>query len=176
MSAGQVLLESRKFRVERFALTGRDGVARPHDLIIHPGAAVILPRLDDGRLLFIRNYRLAAQRELLELPAGTLDPPETPLDCARRELTEETGYVAARIEPLLSYYSTPGICNERMHAFLATGLTPGPARLEPDEHIQPQPLTIEEALRSARDGRIQDAKSLVTLLYYDRFVRGLERS
>lgn len=177
--SGQVLLESRKFRVERLQLTGHDGVSRPHDLIVHPGAAVILPCLDDGQLLFIRNYRFAVQRELLELPAGTLDAPggkpEAPIDCARRELTEETGYVAAHVRPLISFYSTPGICNEAMHAFLATGLTPGPTRLEPDEHIRPQPLTLDEALAAARDGGIQDAKSLVTLLYFDRFVRGSER-
>ena len=165
------LLEAKKFRVERreFEVNGRHLV---HDIVVHPGAAVILPIMPDGRLAMIYNYRVATGGELLELPAGTLDPGENPLTCADRELTEETGFRAGRIVPLVSFYSSPGIVSERLHAFLATELTPGPTAHEGTEQIRPAPLTLDEALRAIHDGRICDGKSIVALLFYERFVRG----
>ncbi len=171
MSDPDLVFRGRKFRVERRAVPDRDGRERLYDLVVHPGAAVVLPILDDGRVLLTRNYRFAVDRELLELPAGTLEPPEPPIDCARRELAEETGYRAARVEPLLTFYSTPGICNEHMHAFVATGLSPGPTALEPGERIAAAPMTWPETLAAIRNGRIVDAKTLVTLLYYDAFAQ-----
>jgi len=132
---------------------------------------VILPLLADGRVVLIRNERPAVEAELLELPAGTLDPPEPAIECARRELTEETGYRAGRLEPLVSFYSTPGICNEHMHAFVARELTPGETEHEPSERIRVTPMEYEDTLRAIGDGRIVDAKTMVTLLYYDRYVR-----
>lgn len=145
---------------------------RATDIVVHPGAAVILPILDDGRIVMIRNHRITIERELLELPAGTLDPPEPPLECARRELAEETGYTAARLDPLVSFYATPGFCTEQMHAFAATGLTPGAPRHEPGERIRVTPMALEAAIAAVGDGRICDAKTMVTLLYYDRFGQG----
>jgi ADP-ribose pyrophosphatase len=139
--------------------------------IEHPGAAAILPILPDGRALLIAHHRPAVNQELLELPAGTLDPDETPLECARRELAEETGYRAATLEPLVSFYSTPGICNERLHVFVATNLTPGPTNLGPSEFIRPVPMTIADALDAIHTGRIADGKTIIGLLYYDRFNR-----
>jgi ADP-ribose pyrophosphatase len=140
-------------------------------VIVHPGAAVILPLLDDGSVVLIRNRRIATGQTLLELPAGTLEPPEPPIECARRELEEETGYRAARLVELLRFYSAPGFCNELLHAFVATGLTPGRTALEAGEQIETEPQPFEDALRAIRDGRIIDAKTIATLLYYDRFGR-----
>jgi ADP-ribose pyrophosphatase len=171
MAVRTLAFTARKFRVERLDVPAADGSTHTYEVVVHPGAAVILPLLADGRVVLIRNERPAVEAELLELPAGTLDPSEPAIECARRELTEETGYRAGRLEPLVSFYSTPGICNEHMHAFVATELTPGETEHEPTERIRVTPMEYAEALRAIGDGRIVDAKTMVTLLYYDRYVR-----
>lgn len=164
----ETVFEGYRFRVERrrFRVGERSHV---HDIVVHPGAAVILPLLPDGQVVLIHNYRVAAGGELLELPAGTLDPGEAPEVCAARELAEETGYRAGRLVPLVTFYSTPGILTERMHAYLATELTPGPTAHESGEHIRVRPMPRAAALDAVRTGRIVDAKTILTLLYYDRF-------
>jgi ADP-ribose pyrophosphatase len=166
--------EAKKFRVERLDVPAADGTVHTYDIVTHSGAAVVLPLLDDGRVVLIHNHRPAVDAQLLELPAGTLDDAEPPIECARRELAEETGYRAGRLEPLVSFYSTPGICNERLHAFLATDLTPGRTQHEPTERIRVVPLEYAEAMQAIGDSRIVDAKTMVTLLYYDRYIRGRE--
>lgn len=176
----ELLLTARKFRVERrpYVINGRP---HPLEVIVHPGAAVVLPILDDGRIVLIRNRRPVLDGEaLLEVPAGTLDDGEEPLICARRELAEETGYRAERFTLLTSFYSSPGIMTERMHVFLATGLTPGPTALEPGEEIAVEATPLADALAAVREGRIQDGKTIITLLYYACFRRdgsatGVER-
>jgi ADP-ribose pyrophosphatase len=166
---GEVVFKSRRFSIRRRHRPARDGTVHTHDIVEHPGAAVILPLLDDGRVVLISNYRTALGRELLELPAGTLDPPESPLECARRELTEETGYEAGTLEPLVAFYSTPGICTEHMHVFVARKLQPGPQRLGAGEEIRLEPMEYAQALRAIGEGWIEDAKTMLALLYYDRY-------
>jgi ADP-ribose pyrophosphatase len=166
-----IVYRGAKFRVEQHPVTDRHGNERRYDLVAHPGAAVVLPLLADGRVLLIRHYRFAVDQKLPELPAGTLDPRENPVECARRELAEETGYRAGRVEPLVSFYSTPGICNERLHAFVASELEPGETDREPGERIENVPMEYAEALRAIAETRITDGKTILTLLYYDRFVR-----
>ncbi len=166
----EVVFRGRKFRVERRICAVGDG-RHLFEIVEHPGAAVILPVLDDGRIVLIHNYRVAVGAELLELPAGTLDDGERPEACAGRELSEETGYRAGRLTPLVSFYSSPGVFTERMHSFLATELTAGSAAHESGEQIRVSPMTLGDALDAVRTGRIVDAKTIVTLLYYDRFVR-----
>jgi ADP-ribose pyrophosphatase len=167
----ELLFQGRRFSVYRYPASGSDGALHAHEVVVHPGAAVILPLLAGDRVLLIANERVAVGRELLELPAGTLDPPETPLECARRELAEETGYQAGRLEPLLCLYSSPGICTELLHAFVATELTPGPTRLDAGEQIRLVPMPYGEALAAIGQKRIVDAKTIATLLYYDCFAR-----
>jgi len=167
----EVVFEGRRFRVERrrFELDGRP---HAHDIVVHPGAAVALPLLDDGRVVLIRNRRIAVDQELIELPAGTLDPGESPLECAGRELAEETGYRAGCLRPLVTLYSSPGIMTERMYAFLATQLQPGPAARESTEQIVVVEMPLDEVLSAIHAGRITDGKTVATVLFYDRFVRG----
>ncbi len=162
------LLVTRRFRVVRHRETGADG--RPHvkDTVQHPGAVAILPLLDDGRVCLIRNYRVAVGRTLIELPAGTLEPGEDPAVTASRELIEETGYHARNVEKIREFTMSPGILNERMYLFLARGLTPGERALEAGEQIESLVVPWSEAMRMVFDGTIEDAKTLVGLMYYDR--------
>ena len=134
-------------------------------------AVAILPVLDDGRIVLIENYRVSSRQTLVELPAGTLEPGEDPQQAAVRELAEETGYRAGRIQPLTVFYTSPGILDELMHLYLATAVVPGATSLDPGEDIRPLVVTLGEALEMVRDGRIRDGKSLAGLLYYDKFCR-----
>ncbi len=164
----ELLLTTPRFRVVRHIQRLVDGTLHPRETVVHPGAVAVLPLLDDGRICLIRNYRIAVDEELIELPAGTINPGEDPLETARRELAEETGYQAARFERLHEFWISPGILNERMHLMLATGLQAGPAALEQGEQIQTLLVEWEEALAMVADRRIRDAKTLFGLLYYDR--------
>ncbi|RMF76056.1 MAG: NUDIX hydrolase [Planctomycetota bacterium] len=169
MPTGRVILQARKFRVEQF---DRPGAARvpPRYVVRHPGATVVLPILDSGEIVMIRNHRVSIDAELLELPAGTLEASEPPIDCARRELAEETGYSAARLTPLFRFYSSPGFCDERLHAFVALDLTPGRQHLDAGEEITVVRLAYSDAMHAIESGEIADGKTIATLLYYDRYV------
>ncbi len=166
MSDSIILFQGKIFRVERTTQVMPDGSEHERQVVRHPGAVVILPLLDDGRICLLRNFRAAVGERLIELPAGTLEVGEDPARAARRELAEETGYRAGRIEPLLTFFSSPGIFDERMHLFLADRLQPGETALEAGEDIESLLCTREEALEMVRRGEIRDAKTLVGLLYY----------
>ncbi len=162
----EVLLSARRFRVERRVVDvpGRGPVSR--EVVVHPGAVLILPVLSDAEVVMIHNYRFAVGRELLELPAGTLEPPEPPEACAARELEEETGYVAGRIERLCAFYTTPGFTDELMHVFAARDLRRTAQRLEGGEQIRVEVMPLSEALAATLDGRIVDAKTIAALHLY----------
>ncbi|GMV98613.1 MAG: hypothetical protein AMXMBFR83_29620 [Phycisphaerae bacterium] len=163
---GDVLLTSRRFRVERreFDLPGK-GLVR-QELIVHPGSVLIVPMLDVDQVVLIRNFRYSAERELLELPAGTLEPGEQPVACAARELEEEAGYVAERLDPLCAFYTAPGLTTEYMHVSLATGLRRTAQRLDPTEQIRVEVMSLPAALAATCDGRIIDAKTIAALHVY----------
>lgn len=141
-----------------------DGARTTLDVVEHPGAAVLVPILDDGRIVLVYQLRVAAGGMLYELPAGTLEKGEPPAATARRELREETGYRARRLRKIAEFFSAPGFCTERMHVYVATGLAPDPAEGDEDERIRVRPVAARLALRMARDGRIRDAKSIAGLL------------
>ena len=169
MTRPELLFEGRRFCVERVIQVTPDGTEHVREVVRHPGAVTILPVLDDGRVCFVRNFRPAVDRTLIELPAGTREPGEDPAETARRELAEETGYRAENIELLATFYMSPGILDEEMHLYLATSLKPGTMALDPGEDLQPWPATWKEAMRMVQDGRIRDAKTLAGLLYYGAF-------
>jgi len=143
-----------------------DGEVVRRDLFEYPGAAVVLPVLDDGSIMLIRNYRFAVDEHLLELPAGLLEPGEDPALCAERELIEETGYRADRMERLGQFYTGPGTTDETMHAFLATGLTVGEQNLEAYEEIEVEVFRADKVRAMVGDGTIHDAKTIAALGMY----------
>jgi ADP-ribose pyrophosphatase len=164
------------FRGPRWSLVSRSepsraGRSRRRAVIVHPGSVVVLPWLDDGRVVLIRNERVSVGRALLELPAGTRELHEDPSGCAARELREETGYEATELASLTEFFLAPGSSDERMEAFVARGLREAGQRLEDDERITVVPTPWDECLAMARDGRIADAKTLAVLLYWAAFRR-----
>ena len=134
------------------------------DLVRHPGAAAVVPFLDENRILMIRQYRFATGGEILEIPAGKLDPGETPETCAARELLEETGYRAGRLEKLGAIWTSPGFTNEVIHLYSAFDLEVAEQQLEPDEIIELVPMPLTQALETIRRSAIFDAKSATALL------------
>jgi ADP-ribose pyrophosphatase len=144
-----------------------DGSTGELEMIRHSGASAIVPILENDRLdpeiLLIRQYRYAAGGYVFEIPAGRLDDNETPEDCARRELQEETGYMATRMRHLATIYTTPGFTDERIHLFAGEGLTAGKDKREPDEFLELHPVLLSKALDMIRAGEIIDGKTIAGL-------------
>jgi ADP-ribose pyrophosphatase len=154
-----------------------DGSVGELEMIRHPGASAVVPFLsepmgDDPQVMLIRQYRYATNGYVYEVPAGRLNPGETPEDCARRELEEETGCRAQRIERLTSIYTTPGFTNEVIHLFTAFGLTSGQVHRDVDEFLEVKTLPMSEVLAMISRGEIVDAKSIVGLLFVAGFRLG----
>jgi ADP-ribose pyrophosphatase len=166
--ARQIVHRGRKIQVAIDVSTGPDGREVRRDMIFHPGAVVILPVVDQDHICLLRNYRFVIGETLWELPAGTLEPNEALEHAARRELLEETGYGAARWRSLGYLYASPGVLDEKLHLFVAEDLTPGTARPEADEQLEPQIVDWSKALAMALDGTIKDAKTITSILLWDR--------
>jgi len=166
----KILLTTDRFRVvEHFIETSSGQPTVKKQVIIHPGAVVIIPIVDEDRVCLIRNFRVAVGKKLIELPAGTLDRgDEPPQLTAVRELKEETGFRAQHWRELPAFFMSPGILNERMHLYVAEGLTLGEPAREPGEEIENLIVDWKEAVRMAEVGEIEDAKSLVAILLWDR--------
>jgi ADP-ribose pyrophosphatase len=155
-----VLHRYRIFAIVEQALRLPSGRTVVRQVVQHPGAVVIMPQLADGRLVLIAQYRFAVGETLLEFPAGTLEPGEAPLECARRELIEETGYRADHWRALGIIYPSPGYSDEQQHLFVASGLVPDPAAGDEDEILEVKRLTVQEVERAMADGALVDAKSI----------------
>jgi ADP-ribose diphosphatase len=143
-----------------------NGRESTREIVRHPGAVVLVVVDDQERLLLVRQYRRAADRDLLELPAGTRERGEDAAITAARELGEETGYRAGRIERLGGFFSAPGFCTEYLECYLCTDLRPGELHPEEDEDLQLERLSLDEAWAAAAAGEINDAKTLAGLLLY----------
>ena len=164
----ELLLTTSKFRVTRETVTAGAGKTKTREIVRHSGACVIVPLLDDGRVCLIRNWRIAVGKTLIELPAGTLEPPEPPHVAAERELMEETGYRAAKIEFLHAFFLSPGILDEKMHLYLASGLAAGETAREEGEEIENWLVPWDEAIAMIFRREIEDAKTIVGLWWVDR--------
>ena len=164
----RVLVETKRFTAVEQTLQRPDGAVATLQYIEHPGSVAILPLVDDDHLCLIRSRRLTVDETLIEVPAGTREPDEPALETARRELAEETGYRAGRMEELLSYYPSPGISNERMWVYAAHDLTPGDPAREDNEEIENLVVSWPEALAMIDRGEIRDGKTLVAILMWER--------
>jgi ADP-ribose diphosphatase len=157
------------FSVRRDRVREPGGVEVARDVVVHFGSVVLLPVLPGRRILLVRQYRHAVGEFLWELAAGRIEPGESPLAAARRELREETGYVARHCRRLIKFFPTPGFVSERMVVYVASGLRPGPALPEADERITARAFRLSELERWIRRGRLRDGKSIAAILYYARF-------
>ncbi len=162
----ELLLSTSRFSVERRVYAGADGRSITREVVVHPGAVVILPILDARQIVMIRNFRHTVEQELWELPAGTAEPNEAAIDTARRELEEETGYRAGTMTPLTEFYTSPGVLTERMFAFVATELKSVGQRLEVGERIVAEVVELERACRWLVNGELRDGKTIAVLGTY----------
>ncbi len=154
-----------------------NGTVGELEMVRHSGASAVVPFLGDPRgpdpeILLIRQYRYAADGFIYEIPAGRLEPDEPPVDCARRELHEETGCTATELDHVYTMYTTPGFTDERIHLFIATGLVRGVSALESDEFVEVTPFPMSEVLVMIREGVISDAKTALAVLYVAGFRHG----
>lgn len=149
-----------------------DGQQAAREFIVHPGAVMVVPLLDDGRLLLERQYRHPLDRVMLEFPAGKLDPNETPLACAQRELREETGYRASSWAYAGVLHNAIAYSTEGIHVLFARGLKPGPRQLDAGEFLDLVTLSASELDAAARSGELTDAKTLIGLLWLQRWQAG----
>ncbi|MBA4016709.1 MAG: NUDIX hydrolase [Pirellula sp.] len=176
MNDDELLHLADRFRVVRRRRQTDDGREFSRQVILHPGAVAIVAVVDAEHVCLIRNYRVAVERELIEVPAGTLEVGEPPAATARRELEEETGYIAGRLEPLTELLMSPGILNERIYVFVAGDLQPGPAQREANEEIQNYIVRLDDAMAMIERGEIEDAKTIAALLLYDRRRASIRRT
>jgi len=166
----ETLYHGRAFNVRRDEIRLPDGKTARLEIVDHVGAVTLVPVDDQNRVWFVRQYRHPAGEVLLELPAGMIELGEAPLECARREIREETGMAAGRIEPVGEFYLAPGYSTEFMHVFLARDLRPDPLPGDADEFISVEPIPLEVVLQMIENGKIHDAKTLAALMLAKRYL------
>jgi len=166
VTASEPIFAGRAFKVRIDTVQRSDGRAHRIEIVDHPGAITLVPMDAEGRLHFVRQYRHSTLEVMLELPAGTLDPEEDPVDCARRECREEIGMAPQTLERLGGFFLAPGYSTEYLHIYLATQLTSAPLAPDEDEDLRVERLTLEQAEALARSGELHDAKSLAALYLY----------
>jgi len=170
------LYTGKVINLDRDTVRFPDGSTGQLEMVRHPGASAVValldePRAPDPRVLLIKQFRHAADNFIWEIPAGRLDPGETPSTCAQRELEEETGMSADVLARLTTIYTTPGFTDEKIHIFLATGMKPGKHRREPDEFMEVHTKRWTEVMAMTRTGEIKDGKTLAGLMYVECFRR-----
>jgi ADP-ribose pyrophosphatase len=168
LKKGEILLQGPFFALRRYRVGYPTGEEKERIILEHPGAAAAIPLLPGGRVLMVKQYRAAAGRETLEIPAGKLEPGETPEESIRRELVEETGYRAGKLRHLRSYYPSLGISEEIIHVFLAEDLAPAGDALGGETGLEPVILPLAEVREKIETGEILDSKTIIA-------VRELER-
>ena len=168
----EIVHVGRRIQVAVDTTTAPDGTVIKRDMVFHPGAVVILPVLDAEHVVLLRNHRFVMGETLWDCPAGTVEPNESLLDCAKRELIEESGYTAEKWTSLGYLYASPGLIDEKLHLFVAEGLTPGEMKPEADEQLEPVTVPFAEAIRMCLSWEIKDAKTITSLLLWERRHRG----
>ena len=170
--ARESIFEGRILHVQKWQVTLPNGGTAPREIVVHNGAAAIVPVYEDGTTLLVRQHRVAADRITLEIPAGKLDSAqEDPYDCAVRELREETGLTAGRMTLMTSLLTTPGFCTEKIAIYLAQELTQGDTHPDEDEFLGLVRMPLDEAIDMVMRGDIRDAKTISGLLMAREHIR-----
>ncbi len=163
-------LDTVRFQVRLTEVPKRGGGTRTYGFLATADAVVVVPVLSDGRVVLIKNRRIACEQMLWEVPAGTIEAGEDPAVCALREVEEETGYQAQKVTPIHGFFGCPGMVSEFLYAFVAEGLEKTEQNLDDTEEIEVHPMPLAQALDMIKDGTLKDAKSIATLLYYATFM------
>jgi len=168
----ETVFQGKLMHAKRDVVRLHNGHETTREYIVHPGAVLIVPLLDDGRLVFERQFRYPLHRAFIELPAGKIDPNEDPLQTGKRELQEETGYTAREWQLLATMHPCIGYSNERILIYLATGLQDGRHQLDIDESLEVFTMTLEEAMAAMQRGEITDGKTMVALFWAEKHLSG----
>lgn len=169
---GEVVYNGHFLKVQRDRVRLPDGKVSEREYIKHPGAVVILPLFEDGSVLLERQYRYPLDRVFIEFPAGKIDPNEAPLDCAKRELQEETGYTASDWKFLCTIHNAIAYSDEHLDIFLARGLTAGERKLDDGEFLETFKATVPEMLDWVREGKITDVKTVIGTFWLEKILSG----
>jgi ADP-ribose pyrophosphatase len=162
----ETIYDGRLFKLVKEKVRIYNGKEKTREIVVHPGAVALVVVDNEGKLILVRQYRRAAEKVLLEIPAGTREPNEDAETCAIRETQEETGYLPRKVERLGGFYSAPGFCTEYLHLYLLTDLSENHMDADDDENIEVVRLTVEEAIAAIARGEICDAKSICGILLY----------
>lgn len=168
----ETLFEGSFLRARRDTVQLPNGHTSTREYIVHPGAVVVVPLLDDGRVLAVRQYRYPVGRVMLEFPAGKLDPGEDTLECGQRELLEETGYRGGEWARAGAMHVAIAYSTEIIHIFFARGLQPGQVQLDADEFVELHPMTLDDLYAACRDGAVTDSKTLACTLWLQNVLSG----
>lgn len=168
--SSETIYDGRIIKVKVDEVLLPNGRTAKREIVNHQGAVAVLALTDDGKMIAVRQFRKPLERSIVEIPAGKLEAGEDPLACARRELKEETGYVAKTLTHMSSFYTSPGFADELLHLYLAEGLVPGQVRPDEDEFVEVLHLTLEEAQRLHQSGDIRDAKTVLALFAWENRV------
>ncbi|EPZ48918.1 NUDIX hydrolase [Alicyclobacillus acidoterrestris] len=160
------LFTGRMIGLKKLTVELPNGRQSTREVVVHPGAVAILAEPVPDEVILVRQYRKACETSLWEIPAGKLEPGEEPMAAARRELSEETGYTAGRLEKIYQFYTSPGFANEKLYVFYANELATGEVHLDEDEFVETRQFTRDEVTAMMKRGEIEDAKTLVALLWW----------
>jgi ADP-ribose pyrophosphatase len=169
---GELVYNGHFLKVQRDTIALPDGKHTAREYVLHPGAVVILPLLDDGTVLMERQYRYPLHQVFIEFPAGKIDQGEDPLACAKRELEEETGYSATDWQFVSTIHNAIAYSDEHLELYLARGLSPGKAKLDEGEFLETFTATIDELLQWVREGKITDVKTVIGIFWLDKLRSG----
>lgn len=168
----ETVFQGSLLHVRRDTVRLPNGSETGREYIVHPGAVLVVPVLDDGRLVFERQFRYPLRKTFIELPAGKIDPDEDILVTGQRELLEETGYTADKWEYLAALHPCIGYSDEIIHVFLATGLQPGQHKRDHDEALEVFTMTLQEAMATLQRGEITDGKTMIALFWAEKYLNG----
>jgi ADP-ribose pyrophosphatase len=169
--SSKIIYEGKILKIKLDEVKLPNGYVTVREIVEHPNAIALIPINNNGKLIMINQYRHSAQEVLLEIPAGTMEKNETPDECAKRELLEETGYEAKELKKLFSCYLAPGYSTELIHIFLAKNLVYKGQETEADEQIKVVELSFKEALEKIKKGEVKDAKTICSLLFFFAFLK-----